>query len=361
MMPEDSSLVAKLQTIANQNPYLIKCTVYSAPADPSISVCSWKLDEYSYPEVPSSLPTRARGLFTMNIAKYEDNQEQNHRIVVRGYDNFFQIGEVPWNTVRGPQLCLNQKPEFRKWEVMEAHTAASYTVSLKSDGSIIFIGTLTPSKVLVTSKHTIGPIAEAAIGWLRKCLENRGNTEEQLATHLWENNWTAVAEPQVDAFSAEWGFFQTASVVLPSLDAVRNLTDDVSKTGTWNGTTIEGFVVRTQITECPPVDAKVRPPYASGSAFFFKVKLEEPYMFMSETTLSRSKMKRAETRVYVRWVMAEILRVAEMFSEYGEWRGIIAARDRFLAYVATPEGEQALTSEREPAGPSAVPTSPLVR
>ena len=36
--------------------------------------------------------------------------------------------------------------------------------------------------------------AEAGENWLRKYLEAKNKTEEQLASRLWENNWTAIAE-----------------------------------------------------------------------------------------------------------------------------------------------------------------------
>jgi tRNA ligase len=76
--------------------------------------------------------------------------------------------------------------------------------------------------LLITSKHSIGPLtkrlsqatakkdelflssredarselshAEAGEKWLRKYLENKGKTEADLATRLWESNLTAVAE-----------------------------------------------------------------------------------------------------------------------------------------------------------------------
>jgi len=88
-----------------------------------------------------------------------------------------------------------------KWESLEAHTAAPYTLSLKSNGCIIFIAALTSTKLLVTSKHSLGPISgvtrshsEVGEEWLHKHLEMVGKTTEQLAATLWEKNWTAVAE-----------------------------------------------------------------------------------------------------------------------------------------------------------------------
>ena len=87
-----------------------------------------------------------------------------------------------------------------QWDGLTHHTAAPYTLSLKSNGCIIFIGALTPSKILVTSKHSLGKLpgkqSHAQVGerWLRKYFEKMGKTEEQFAKVLWDNNWTAIAE-----------------------------------------------------------------------------------------------------------------------------------------------------------------------
>ena len=75
-----------------------------------------------------------------------------------------------------------------------------YTLSLKSNGCIIFIAPISSSKLIVTSKHALGPQggaethSEVGHRWLRKHLLEKGKTEEQLASELWEKNWTAVAE-----------------------------------------------------------------------------------------------------------------------------------------------------------------------
>ncbi|KAJ7696944.1 RNA ligase-domain-containing protein [Mycena rosella] len=415
-VPEDSALIAELHALSAAKPKLVKSNVYAAPADEAVKVRSWKMDEFKYYDVPSPFPTLARGIFTVELPKEEGSEAQEYRIVARGYDKFFNIGEVPWTT----------------WESLEEHTAAPYTLSLKSNGCIIFIAALTPTKLLVTSKHSVGSTpgegishAEAGEEWLRKYFERMGKTEEQLAARLWENNWTAIAElcddsfeehvlgyapevtglhlhglnsstkafhtlPQadVDAFAAEWGFIRTASLVLPTLAEVRSFTDSIGESGAWNGEPVEGFVVRTHVASTPG-----RAPYAPGATFFFKIKFDEPYMMyrdwrevtktllrldeqarsgkgkggttgMSEKAVSRNKMKRAETQVYVRWVIGEIRREPGAFSEYGKNRGIIATRERFLAYLATEEGaallEAAKAGNMPPPSADAAPSGPAV-
>ncbi|KAJ6462455.1 RNA ligase-domain-containing protein [Mycena sanguinolenta] len=396
VVPEDSALVARLHEISAKKPKLIKSSEYSAPADAEIKVRSWKMDEFKYYDVPSPFPTLARGIFTVELPKAAEADTQEYRIVARGYDKFFNIGEVPWTN----------------WEALEAHTAAPYTLSLKSNGCIIFIAALTQTKILVTSKHAIGPVpgqpishAQAGEAWLRKYLEQKGKSEADFAARLWENNWTAIAElcddsfeehvlgyapdktglhlhglntstaafhtlPQasVDAFAAEWGFIRTASIVLDTLPAVREFTTACAETGSWNGEPVEGFVVRTHVASTPG-----KAPYAPGATFFFKVKFDEPYMMyrdwrevtkyllrlheqarsgkgdgqgMSEKSVHKGKMRRPETRVYVRWVISEIRHDPSEFEEYGKNKGIIKTRERFLAYLATEEGQALLADAR---------------
>ncbi|KAJ7481011.1 RNA ligase-domain-containing protein [Mycena galericulata] len=388
---EESALIKELVALSSKNGKLVRSSKYAAPADASISVRSWKMNEHKYYAVPSPFPTLARGLFTVE----EDNGE--HRIVARGYDKFFNIGEVGWTT----------------WPVLEAHTTAPYTLSLKSNGCIVFIAALTPDKLLITSKHSIGAAGEegklshaaAGEGWLRKYLAEKGHTEADLAAVLWERNLTAIAElcddsfeehvlaippeftglhlhglnertkafttlphAEVDAFAAEWGFIQTASTELPTIAAVRAFTTEVGKTGSWNGVPVEGFVIRTSVAPPPSASSqRSTPPYPPGASFFFKVKFDEPYMMyrdwrevtkslitmrggangkgkMSVEKLSKNKMRRAETQAYARWVIEEIQKDPAAFAQYQQNKGIIAVRDRFLAYLASDKGKKVLGS-----------------
>ena len=93
----DNELVESLIHISANSPKLIKSSTYQAPADPKIKIKSWKMNEFKYYDIPSPFPTLARGLFTQEI-KTASGQTKN-RIVARGYDKFFNIGEVPWTTV----------------------------------------------------------------------------------------------------------------------------------------------------------------------------------------------------------------------------------------------------------------------
>lgn len=393
LRPEDSQLIDDLHRLSKKSPKLVKSTVYSVPSDPSISVRSWKMNEFKYYDVPSPFPTLARGLFSRELP-YGDKSEggQKYQIVARGYDKFFNIGEVPWTD----------------WSTLSLHTGPTYTLSLKSNGCIIFVAPISPSKLIVTSKHALGPMqgvsethSEVGHRWLKKHLEEKGKTEEQLASRLWEKNWTAIAElcddsfeehvlpypaeksglhlhginktsrefytmptETVDAFAEEWGFIRTPAITLKSISEVKSFTDDIAKTGKWNGEALEGFVVRTHIVDSKQgsTTRNTRPPYPTGSSFFFKVKFDEPYMMyrdwrevtkmllstkgsLNDAKLPKSKSKRKETRLYIEWVKKEIRHNPSAFSEYLKGKGIIATRERFLKWMETDDGEKELVLE----------------
>jgi hypothetical protein len=106
LRPEDSQLINDLHWLSKKSPKLVRSTVYSAPSDPSVSVRSWKMNEFKYYDVPSPFPTLARGLFSRELPCGDDSKgEQKYQIVARGYDKFFNIGEVPWTDVS----CLHVK------------------------------------------------------------------------------------------------------------------------------------------------------------------------------------------------------------------------------------------------------------
>ncbi|KAI0303896.1 RNA ligase-domain-containing protein [Russula brevipes] len=335
---EDSQLIAHLHSLHKKSPKLVKPVQHVAPAAPEITVESWKMNESKYYDIPSP---------SFFCWKGEKDGQSRYHIVARGYDKFFNIGEVPWTT----------------WSSLETHTKPPYTLTLKSNGCIIFIAALSPSKLLVTSKHSIGPLqgipeshAQAGERWLRHHLDQVDKTTEQLAEVLWEKNWTAVAElcddsfeehvlpypaekaglhlhglndcsrhfktqstAVVDKFAREWGFIVTVSHELSSVTEVQAFTEEIGRSGKWNGEALEGFVVRTTVRR-PPTNGKNAhadaSPYPPGSSFFFKIKFDEPYMMYRDwreitkslllrgesAKLPKAKMKRPETKTYVEWV-----------------------------------------------------------
>lgn len=181
----------------------------------------------------------------------------------------------------------------------------------------------------------------------------------------------------VDAFADEWGFIKTRTHTVNSISEVKSFTDHISNVGEWEGEAVEGFVVRTHVSE-PPTSGrgsksveKGRSPYTPGSSFFFKVKFDEPYMMyrdwrevtrtllsqqskgqaLSAKNLPKNKMKRMETKVYVKWVIDEIKRNPKEFDGFQKGHGIIRNRERFLAWFAQNgrgrKGEEVAASSEE--------------
>ena len=93
---DDSQLIADLHSLHKESPKLVKPVKYVVPTVPEITVESWKMNEWKYYDVPSPFPTLARGLFSAE----EKGEAPRYRIIARGYDKFFNIGEVPWTNVR---------------------------------------------------------------------------------------------------------------------------------------------------------------------------------------------------------------------------------------------------------------------
>lgn len=164
----------------------------------------------------------------------------------------------------------------------------------------------------------------------------------------------------VDAFAREWCFIVTASTELKTIAEVKEFTERIGKEGKWNGQALEGFVVRTHVSERPPTKGnkdRQASPYEPGSSFFFKVKFDEPYMMyrdwreVTKTLLSKGpqignipkgKMRRPETQAYAKWIMEEIKRDRAQFSQFTQGKGIIATRERFLKWYESDEGKKEL-------------------
>ncbi|CBQ70262.1 related to TRL1-tRNA ligase [Sporisorium reilianum SRZ2] len=327
-----TALVHALDEARKRPKPLIRSTGHIVPSNDGKNsdnhhLLSWKVAEFAYRKstsVGSELPTLARGLFTERIA----SSSEKHRIAVRGYDKFFNLGEMAWT-----------RPD-----AIARYTTAPYVLTFKENGCIIFVAALSPTELVVTSKHSLGSIAGTDVThaqkgheWLLRHLGSVGRTEQQLAHELWRRNETAAFElcddafeehvlaysparsglhlhglnansadlrtramPDVDAFAAHWGFIPTRWIELPTLEEVQRVTGEIEHTGAWEGEPIEGFVIRTHMPDAHAMaelqrDAEsqlVRPPYAPGQAWFYKVKFDEPYlMYRDWRELARKMVK----------------------------------------------------------------------
>ncbi|BGP27138.1 tRNA ligase [Rhodotorula toruloides] len=340
---------------------------------------SWKMADYAYKREPCPFPTRARGLFTEKVSGGEGEE---YRIVARGYDKFFNVNEVSWT----------------KWDAIPQYSTGPYELTTKSNGCIILIAALTPSNLVVTSKHSVGRNAnlgteggvshsERGEYWLEQHVKKVGRTKEDLAKELFEMNLTAVAElcddsfeehvlpyppeatglhlhglnhnsptlntlssSEVASFARKFGLIPTPYTVFPSVVAVRTYCETVEKAGGVEGPDgklmpVEGFVVRGH-----------RKGGSAGEAFFWKVKYDEPYLMYREwreltrkllasypnlDSVSGNKIRNEESRLYLWWVRREIQRDRARFDPWKHGKGIIKTREEFLAWQKTPEANQA--------------------
>lgn len=317
----------------------------------NLKVDSWRFQDWDYKR--DDLPTYARGLFT---GLDELNQPE---ICIRGYDKFFNTGEV----------------ESTKWENITRDTRGPYELSLKENGCIIFISGLHDGSLLVCSKHSTGPRADADVShaiagerWVDRQLARIGKTRQELAFELRKRNATAVAElcdddfeehilaytkddaglylhginlntpefitysgPQVQAFADDWGFKRTDFLVIDDITKVRTFLEGVAETGHYNGRDVEGFVIRCKSNH-----------FATGrhQDWFFKYKFEEPYLMYRqwrECTKSlisgkqpRYKKHIAITEEYLLYARRQFADNPEKAKEYNQNHGIIALRNDFL-------------------------------
>lgn len=323
--------------------------------NPEIKITGWKFNEWDYGSSKLKLPIEARGLFT-----YKD------KIVIRGYNKFFNIDEVPET----------------KWNWIDSNTQGPYYLSLKENGCIVFMSGLEDGTLIVTSKNSTGPRDEAlneknhsyvASQWVEKHLRDHNCTKEQLAKDLNRLNVTAVAElcddsfeehvlpytgddaglylhglnlntpkfatypsEEVDKFSERYGFFKTKYLVKNDLTSLKQFLNECAETGSWEGRDVEGFVIRCKATFSEP----------SQGDYFFKFKFKEPYLMyrdwreVTKAYLSgkaRNDIKilrhKAVTNQYLDYVIPLLDSDPQLRKQYSENHGIIKVRQMFLDHV----------------------------
>ncbi|KAF2156036.1 tRNA ligase [Myriangium duriaei CBS 260.36] len=335
-----------------------------------IQVTSWKMQDWDYKK--PHLPSYARGLFTYK------NSKGRQEIAVRGYDKFFNHGEV-------------RKTE---WPNVEKNTVGPYELSVKENGCIIFISGLEDGTLLVCSKHSTGPrtdvdVSHASVGekWVDRHMAAVGKTRHDLAKTLRAMNATAVAElcddefeehvlaytpdqaglylhginvnlPEfmtypahlVDQFAEEWGFKKTMHIVENDIRRVRRFLDDTAETGNYAGRDTEGFVIRCRAREVEGA------PYED---WFFKYKFEEPYLMYRqwrECTKAliagkepRYKKHKKITEEYLKFARRKLLDDPTLAKRYNQNHGIIGLRDDFLAEMGV-KGSDIIKSEQAETG-----------
>ena len=313
-------------------------------------VVSWKFNEWDYGKNNISLPCNARGLFISDDAS-------NPVIVARGYDKFFNVGEV----------------NFTKWEWIEENCTGPYDVTIKANGCIIFISGLEDGKLIVCSKHSTGPRedvdrnhAEAGEKQLLMQLVKMNIDPSDFARMLYTHNVTAVAEYCDDSFEehvleyplekaglylhgvnineaefetwdmkdvsqlgCKYGFRCVQCTSLKTLDDLKKFLDNCSATGSFQGQEIEGFVIRCHLK-------------STGKPFFFKYKFEEPYLMYrqwrevtkdyisNKSRVFKFRKHKFITNKYLDFVIPILESSPKICEDYMKGFGVIKLRNRFL-------------------------------
>lgn len=102
-------------------------------------ITSWKMQEHLYRRKDCPFPTLARGIFTaaedfslqqpqQRGESSKDSQRKRIRIVARGYDKFFNIGEVPWTEVGEHPLYAAKKCQLTRITVGQSRKVQRGTV-----------------------------------------------------------------------------------------------------------------------------------------------------------------------------------------------------------------------------------------
>lgn len=329
-----------------------KKSTFEVAGSDGVTVDSWKFLDWDYKR--RDLPTYARGLFTYQ------RKDGTPEIAIRGYDKFFNQGEV--NETR--------------LENVEKQTRGPYELSVKENGCIIFIGGLEGDRLLVCSKHSTGvrkdtDVSHAVAGenWVDRQLASIGKTRADLARELRKRNVTAVAELCDDAFEEhvlaydqksaglylhgmnlnlaefatypgelvhkfadEWNFKKADYLVKDDMKTVQTFLHHCAETGSYSGRDTEGFVIRCQRRE--------QGDRGKFQDWFYKFKFEEPYLMYRqwrEATKAviggrppKYKKHQKITEEYLLFARKQLAKDAALGKAYMNNHGIIAMRDNFL-------------------------------
>lgn len=328
-----------------------KKSTFPVEGTDGVSVDSWRFQDWDYKR--ADLPTYARGLFTTR------RKDGTPEIAIRGYDKFFNVGEV----------------SDTKWATVGRTTKGPYELSVKENGCIIFISGLEDDKLLVCSKHSTGPRQDAdlshAVAGEKQVdihLAAVGKTRADLAKELRRRNATAVAElcddsfeehvlaydqksaglylhginlnlpgfatypgKLVHAFADDWGFKKAEYLIKEDIGIVQKFLEECAETGSWNGRDTEGFVVRCQ---------KQAQDGGALEDWFFKYKFEEPYLMyrqwreVTKAVISgkppKYKKHKQITEEYLNYARRQLHKDPGLGKAFNANHGIIAMRDGFL-------------------------------
>jgi len=282
-MVSDPELIRQLdERTASRRTGRVNKKNYGVWGIPDLQLTRWKFAEWDYysPE-KAKMPITSRGLFT-----------KDDKIIVRGYNKFFNIDEVATT----------------KLNFLQSELSGPFYATVKENGYLALIAGYS-GKLIVTSKNSSGAdwahddgrnYSKNAREWVLKHLASVGKTEEEFANLLENNDWTAAGEVCDDGFEEhllsydsemagiyfnglnrnttqfvteppeivqrigdEFGFKRTDFLKFGDFTSLMDFLEKGQKTGKFGARDVEGFVLRAK---------------CHGNDFFFKFKFEEPYL-----------------------------------------------------------------------------------
>ncbi|GMM33928.1 tRNA ligase [Saccharomycopsis crataegensis] len=319
---------------------------------PDLPLASWKFKEWDYLNPEINLPSNARGLFT--------TENSPHKIVVRGYNKFFNVNEA----------------KETKVDAIKNNSQGPYEVTLKSNGCIIFISGLEDGTLVVCSKHSTGIIDNyrnhslQGKEFLERQLKELGVDSKEFGKALNELNVTAIAEycdddfeehvlqyvgddiglylhglnfniPEfktfpmdlVTKFAVKFGFKTTSYFVESDVNKLFEFLEKSAKTGMYEGEEVEGFVIRCKEK-------------STDSDFFWKFKFEEPYLMYRQWREATKKLIKVRdlndpsfkkyndvTRHYLEFVAPIINNHEKLGKYYLLGHSIIDLRKLYLKFI----------------------------
>lgn len=287
---------------------------------------NWKFREFDYSKRADKMPCLARGLFTTPSG-----------IVVRGYDKFFNVDELP----------------SVKRDILREECTGPFNASSKENGCIMFFSGLSDGTLLVCSKNVTGDVNpnpqgklkhyERGMADIQSQLEKIGKTKLDLARVLHSQNLTAVAELCDDSyeehvvpypperaglylhglnyntkefktlhmdtvadFADTWGFRKVQYTSYDTFDAVMDYASQIENQGKYADQEIEGIVVRCK---------------RGGKDYFFKYKIAQPYFLYRQFREATLKLFCNDNKRNVREVLAlypDFKRVTLAYLEFAE-------------------------------------------
>ncbi|KAJ1514370.1 hypothetical protein HMI56_000589 [Coelomomyces lativittatus] len=288
----------------------------------------------------SNVPTHARTLFLQSPTSGKDP----FKIFIRGYDKFFNLGEVK-KTVLSTLMERNEP----------------FDVTVKENGCFIAMSSLDSDTLLIASKSSIkSKHCTQAKEWVLKHLASVNSSEKDFANYLYRFQLTAVGElidetfeehvleyptsafglwihgfnyntvrfstlpyQEVVEIARYFGFHVASLLSFPTFEKAYNFTKNHPK---HENRDIEGYVIRS-----------VHPPL-----LFVKIKIDRPYLMYREWreitnhVLKKNvvdKFKFPESKLFYTWVLKKYQTDPTFFDGHLQFQGIYKVRRLFLKEI----------------------------